>query len=139
MTSLTSLIERIEAAKGSDGKLNAEIACAIHFPALRPARPDDHKKFQNGIPPGDSDIWCPTGFLQARDYTGSIDAALTLLPEGLDWLVRTGDRAAGGRPYGHVYEGNTYGLGEAFAATPALALLAAILRARQTEKSNDES
>lgn len=139
MTSLTSLIERVEAATGSDGKLNAEIACAIHFPALRPARPDDHKKFQNGIPPGDSDIWCPTGFLQARDYTGSIDAALTLLPEGIDWLVRTGKRANGDRPYGHVYAEPRFGIGEAEAATPALALLAAILRARQTEAQHDES
>lgn len=140
MTTLTSLIERVEAATGCDGKLNAEIACAIHFPALRPARPDDHKKFQNGIPPGDSDIWCPTGFLQAQNYTGSIDAALTLLPEGKCWRLAHGHLVGCTSAVAEVMErgfGTKLSLAEA--ATPALALLAAILRARQTEPQHDES
>jgi len=136
MSDLTSLIERVEAATGSDGKLNAEIACAIFFPHLRPARPDDHKEFQYGTPPGNSAIWCPTGFLQAQNYTGSIDAALTLLPEGMDWRlerntdIRMGFGAA-------VFEPGTPGKYPGIrlysGATAPLALLAAILRARQTE------
>lgn len=127
MSDLTSLIERIEAATEGSRELDVAVILALH-PEAGPYQPycqGDEPIFWND----------PYRKMRCPKVSTSIDAALTLLPEGLDWLVRTGDRAAGGHPYGHVYEGNTFGLGEAFATTPALALLAAILRARQAAQS----
>lgn len=59
-------------------------------------------------------------------YTASIDAAMTLVPEGHDWLFNT--RGV----YSHVWEPKEVGDGywQARAATPALALCAAALRAQ---------
>lgn len=79
---LLDLAKRCEQATGPDRELDALIDCAIRFPHLRPARPEDHKEHQRGYPPSKGDIWCPTGFLMAQSYTRSIDAALTLVPEG---------------------------------------------------------
>ena len=128
--SLTSLIERIEAATGPDRRLDALIDCAIRFPDLRPARPDDHEKHHRGFPPGQGDIWCPTGFLMARSYTRSVDDVLTLLPDGLEFEFTNlyGVAAVG---IGLNTESPCYARREDGNIT--LALLAAILRARQTE------
>lgn len=82
---MKDLIERLEAATGPDRRLDAEIACAVIFPDLRPAEPDDHKEYLNGIPPSAGNIWCPTGFLMARSYTSSIDDAQELVPKGMVW------------------------------------------------------
>ena len=69
-------------------------------------------------------------------YTASIDAALTLVPEGCDWVVRSGmaDHPTDTRPYAHVMFGNvnrdrSRSLGEAHAPTPALALCIAAIKA----------
>ena len=75
---MTPLIAKLEAATGPSRELDAEIDCAVRFPDLRPARPDDHKEHQRGYPPSAGDIWCPTGFLMASSYTSSFDAILTL-------------------------------------------------------------
>jgi len=141
MSDLSSLIERVEAATGSDRRLDALIDCAIRFPDLRPARPDDHEKHHRGFPPGQGDIWCPTGFLMARSYTRSVDDVLTLLPEGYGWLVGNGrtrpDEPLGGARITSL-SGDTV-IAEAEAATPVLALLAAILRARQAADTEGQS
>lgn len=79
---MKDLIAKLEAATGPSRELDAEIDCAVRFPDLRPARPDDHKEHQRSYPPSAGYIWCPTGFLMASSYTSSIDAALTLVPEG---------------------------------------------------------
>lgn len=131
MPNLSDLIARVEAASGPDRRLDAEIACAIMFTDLRPAEPDDHKEHQRGFPPSEGDIWCPTGFLMARSYTRSIDEALTLLPEGWWWsagVCRRENHASVGSEIGTV-EGEL--IFDAFGKTAPLALLAAILRARQ--------
>ena len=78
---MKEIIEKLEKATGPDRRLDVEIDCAIRFPALRPARKDDHKEHQRGFPPSEGDIYVPTGFLMANSYTSSIDAALTLVPE----------------------------------------------------------
>jgi hypothetical protein len=70
-------------------------------------------------------------------YTANIDAALALVPARCDWVVRSGmtDHPTDTRPYAHVMFGNvnrdrSRSLGEAHAATPALALCIAALKAQ---------
>jgi hypothetical protein len=70
-------------------------------------------------------------------YTLSIDAALTLVPDDVEWLVRNGapDHPTDPRPYAHITRGNvnrdrSRSLGEAHHSCPALALCIAALRAR---------
>ena len=128
MTDLSDTIARVEAATGPDRRLDAEVACAVVFRDLRPAEPDDHKEYQRGYLPSRGDIWTPTGFLMADNYTSSINAALTLLPKGMEFELTNlyGVAAVGmglntGSPcYARREDGNI-----------TLALLSAILRARQ--------
>lgn len=65
---------------------------------------------------------------RAPRYTASLDAAMTLVPEGLPILIRDGyDDAPGDkRPYAHVMNE----IGEGYASTKALAIVVAALRAR---------
>lgn len=108
------LIERIEGASGPDRAIDFAILCLV-----------DPRASKTGILPGDP------------KFTASLDAAMTLLP-GDDWewslevqaghlpdddlermiaIVKVGDPSCGW---------------ESTAATPALALCAAALKARQT-------
>ena len=76
------------------------------------------------------------------DYTTSLDAALTLVPEGWDWLARDGD----GGHFANVTRGGIPMMMDkhqfnpdwqdtpTYAATPALALCIASLKARQAMK-----
>lgn len=91
---MKSLIAKLEAATGPSRELDAEIACEVFFPKLRPAREDDHKPFQRGVPPSHGHIWCPTGFLLADSFTSSLDAARKL--GGM--LVFASDIGADGLP-----------------------------------------
>ena len=119
---LTALIERVEAATGPDREVDAEIACAMcrfRLPT-HTARPDP-------IAPGRVRD-CVGGWV-APTYTASLDAALTLVPSGFDWLLDSGRIAiVGRRPAGPF---------TARAATPALALTAAALRARLAQMGDD--
>jgi hypothetical protein len=65
-------------------------------------------------------------------YTGSLDAAMTLVPEGCVFNVMTDFELPGrARVWGSVSPGQTGDRGwQADAATPALSLLAAALRSR---------
>jgi hypothetical protein len=70
----------------------------------------------------------------APTYTASLDAAMTLVPEGLTRLVRDGsesDCTGDNRPYANIGRET----GEAHAATMELAVVAASLRARATLES----
>lgn len=65
-----------------------------------------------------------------------IDAALTLVPEDVDWLVRTGIRRNfRDGAYAHIMRGevNAQGqsIGEGWHPTPAIALCIAALKARE--------
>lgn len=62
-----------------------------------------------------------------EDWTRSLDAALSLVPEGLDWAVDV----LNGKPGATVFlQRSTESFQCLEAATPALALCAAALRAR---------
>lgn len=123
---LLALAERVEALTGPDREVDAEIACALR---IGPNLPDWALRWD-----GD---WTPTiaghavlrhlddspgPSFKSREYTTSLDAAMTLVPENFDWVIA---RTNGGLTvYAQCGDGEQW-----FAATPALALTAAALRA----------
>lgn len=132
---LTSLIERIEAATEGSRELDVLVGAAIDL------RVDEgHLSFRNSfeicgmeqmlrMAESHQNIWREA----LPRYSTSIDAALTLLPEGWWWsagVCRRENHASVGSEIGTV-EGEL--IFEMFGSTAPLALLAAILRARQTE------
>ena len=123
---LRALALRCEEATGPDRRLDAEIACAVRFPTLRPAEPDDFEG-EHGYSAGN--IKVDTGFLMSESYSRSIDAAATLVPKGFDWAVF---RTNGGLTI-HAWCGSRE---DVFGQTPALALCAAALIARSQEEVN---
>ena len=105
---MISLAERCEAAAGGDRELDRAIRDAVFQPCMN-----------NGA-----------------EYTASIDAAMTLVPDGWDWAVGTGRKQHmtenGKRPWAWCAPGQNFAMPQdlPLAATPALALCAASLRAR---------
>lgn len=120
---LAALVERVEKATGPDRCIDAGVFAALH-PELR-RLPREPNAF---IGP---DEWIKT----PPFYTASLDAAVSLVPEGKFWIAGYG-RMRRGEPLGGatIYYGKGLAIGtmiaEAEAATPALALVAAALRAR---------
>jgi hypothetical protein len=124
-TTLLALAERCEQAAGPDRALDAEILCAIHgFTIHKDSNPaSGYFSFWEGEPEKSR---CVNSSSWDR-VTGSLDAAVTLVPEGWTWA----------RFHGGVVEcmtlngpGNSilFERGEGISA--ALALCAAALRAR---------
>jgi hypothetical protein len=108
---MRELAERCEKATGPDRDLDAEIDKAIH--------PDD---WTDGL-------WFDPSRHDLPAYTASLDAAMSLVPEGMLWLA---GYAVDGRAIATVDFDH-----QRAAATPALALCAAALRARATKESKD--
>lgn len=146
---IASLADRIEKLTGPDREVDAEIALALGIVpegAFRPCAAIDAGTFATGA----------YGFWSCEPYTKSIDAALTLVPEGwwlaglnycpsdfrsaqdrewhaeiagpVTWAVI--DREVGEEPQFDCEGGN--------AATPALALTAACIRALATLQDGGE-
>ena len=117
MTDLSELIARIEAASGPDRELDFWISVRV-----------EGTRYTDAELQADIDLVGIEGMHIPFAYTASIDAALTLVPEGyfptIDFVAcRCWIRDAQGFDMPH---GCAYGCG----ATPALALCAAALRAR---------
>lgn len=112
---LLELAERCEQATGPDYGLSQEIFAAL------------------GLVPNRADIGYP-----GYHYTGSLDAAMTLVPEGwgighLDyWPHGEGMRS------GVTLDNGIKQFPPSVGATPALALCAAALRAQSPEESDRE-
>lgn len=104
------LITRLERADGPDRELDAAIWCAM--------RGADFDLYSQVVP--NFNEW------QALRYTASIDAALTLVPEGYDWAIF---HTNGGLTI-HAWCGDRI---DHFGDTPALALCIAALRAQQKD------
>lgn len=105
---MTDLIERLEAATEGSRELDEEIAQAI-FPKLKRRHASWYiDDVRTNIEP----------------FSTSLDAALTLVPEGLMWDVESRGAAFVGDPKmpSRMFE---------MAATPALALCIAALKARK--------
>ncbi len=121
MSDLASLIEKLEEAEGPDRSIDGMIAHALEI-----SMPDD--------PAG----WPPR-------YTESLDAAMTLIPEGCAWLARNHNgkpnhdgEGRGKRAFANVYfwnEEDDAPLNPTWANTPAIALTAAALKARAASPS----
>ena len=110
---MTDLIARLEAAEIGSRELDAAIYDAIDSPAIKIKTTLDY---------------------DFPAYTTSLDAALTLVPEGLAWGVA--DRKDKSKPLaicGHADNPMT----ETYAATPALALCIAALKARVAQGKDD--
>jgi hypothetical protein len=112
---VSDLAERCEAATGPDRELDCAIAVAL-------GRTDEGGSGFHRTFPDDS------VFEQVRAllFTASLDAAMTLVPEGAVWSV--GNFGFDEKPM------STVGEIEVNAATPALALCAAALKARAALK-----
>jgi hypothetical protein len=96
---MRELIERLEAATGPDREMDFAIAAAVGWPDS----PHSHQ--------------------HARRYSDSLDAALTLVPEGATWL-------AAGHPTQRARASVPVSTPAIAGATPALAICIAALRAR---------
>lgn len=106
MNKLEELAARVEAATGPDRELDGAIGRAVGATPL---------------------MMCDTGNVEIfASFTASLDAALTLVPEGWFWQVGQGNHA-----WAAVYE-NPIAPSmrvDPIAATPALALCSASLQA----------
>lgn len=125
MTNLSSLIERIGKSEGADRDVDLLVDLF--------ARPDQWAQVCHDAPSSVSTQWCDDDELPR--YTASIDAAMTLVPEHSLFTVRTlwDDSKTAGLAVVSRYEGERrFCMGEhqSVAATPALALCAAALKAR---------
>lgn len=118
---MDELIERLENAKGPDRDLDAFIAREVG------AYPSD---WQTTLP-GYSLEYFLAWSSCAPAYTSSIDAALTLVPEGHGYIINAehGEKPQASIPY-DAGSGYMHALWY-FAATPALALCIASLKARK--------
>lgn len=117
---LQRLIERLEAATGPDRVLDMDIEEAA-LPELRrkPWRRDLGRFWDDSDRDG-------LHYVEASRYTASIDAALTLVPEGSEW---TRHRGANDRMTMQIDGPSHFGV-HGQGATPAIALCIAALRAR---------
>ncbi len=131
---LMDLAERCEKASGPGEILNADILIAIHPELTHPTweritYPDGRRAFfaDRSDPDGGNVVSPPL-------FTASLDAALSLVPEGLFWQGANGKRRpdlpqAGAELFLACGPNRGDMLVSVDAATPALALCAAALRA----------
>jgi hypothetical protein len=139
-SALTALADRVEGASGPDRELDDAIYTAIvggclHTPVVKMVE----------VEPGEREPMtvCNKCFTTAvgvprHCYTTSLDAALTLVPEG--WFPWVGKNRGSTPEWSSDIRAPTGGYGvEADAATSALALTAAALRARAHLQSQDQT
>jgi hypothetical protein len=116
---LEALLARVLAGTGPDRELDGDFAEALQVGG----NPWKHE----------GDGWISVhGFgCQVAMFTQSLDAALTLVPEGWSWHAALRTYLTPFRATGSVWqEGRQYALFNADAATPARALIAACIKAR---------
>jgi hypothetical protein len=102
---MKDLIERLEKATGPSYELSQDIGRAL---GLR-------QRYEH---PGSENLSWP-------HYTYSLDAALTLVPEGHDWIVASVNGQVGGTPYACCGSETAH-----YGETPVLSLCIAALKAR---------
>lgn len=122
---LLALAERCEKAEGSDRELDGLIAVAV-----KAVDPRTKPSGLQGFGYVDRNQWACS---HVSPYTASIDAALTLVPGGMDWFRERGAYV----PFIATVDGP---ICRFFAETDnsfALALCAAALRARAEGTSHD--
>jgi hypothetical protein len=125
---LIALIARVEAARGPDREVDAEIAWLRTAPDKKRLGPPDLSRevWHAGLPTPAWVKWDSVAGFHPF-YTGSLDAAATLVPKGFGYLVGVDDDT----PVACVSFYNLFDDDQRWvaASTPALALTAAALRA----------
>jgi len=134
---LLELALRIEAASGPDRILDGLITVAIdgdrrtilyNEPGPFPQKPVYGPIRDLALSGADL-----ANYINAPVYTASLDAAMALVPENADWMLDNFDGPVEKRCTAETFAKSGVGrdgFGTCFAATPALALTAAALRAR---------
>lgn len=122
MEQLLELADRCEAATGANYALEVEI-----FKAINPMYADYVQGRGGLVHPYDGSDQRVLSDVRPGNYTASLDTAMTLVPDGLKFEVTTTGYKPGATVCGNSLTGVHEG---AYAATPALALTAAALRAR---------
>lgn len=127
---LLALADRVEAASGPDRNTDAEIA---QLQGLRVV--------EEGHPLGRCCYDAEHKLVTIPPYTRSLDAAATLVPEGHEYAAGTGRKehmSENGRlPWAWCATGSDLVDRLALAATPALALTAAALRAHAAQMGGE--
>jgi len=141
---MQDLIKRIEAASGPDRELDAAIMVAREPNSLRLPKEGDIDEYAD--PARSGDVITTRGFagavVSAPNYTASLDAAIRLIPADWAWHVSKVDvpDAASSATVWIPSQRTKMLRNERAdchnAATPALALCAAALKARQQENSH---
>ena len=131
---IVRLAERVEQATGPDRELDALVAATT----IRNLAATSFKTLQGWADIAVREKW------SVRRFTASLDAAMTLVPEGWGWMVSQPNAKA--LASGLLKERTPvmgevqYGCDQRYAvaaATPALALCAAALRARAASTLSD--
>lgn len=126
---LLQLAERVEALTGPcrETDVMIELAVGKNGPAIQEIMAGSpHNTIDEVAKAADRDV--SIMFHRVPRYTASLDAAMTLVPAGQDWMVDNFDGLAARMCSASVFNAKADDFG-AFAATPALALCAAALRA----------
>jgi hypothetical protein len=138
-TALTALAERCEAATGPDRELDCRIAAAAHptmagdLCVVGPPTYEPERYFSHHV----GIDWIGYDLLNnAPTYTASLDAAMTLVPRGYVWAGGIDDKFQPLMAVALPDAEEPSGFSEA--ATPALALCAASLRALAGETDATE-
>jgi len=123
MTDLTELAKRVEAATGPDRELAIKVWLALV------ADDASRKAYAEGLEISQEEAnWRADYMMGGFDPLSSLDAAMTLVPEGSAVEIAAPPTAS---CHAAVFTGEAWHKG--FAATPALALAAAALRALATQ------
>jgi hypothetical protein len=132
LVTLLALAERCEQATGPDRELDAEIAWMLTAQDRKRLGPPDLRReiWHAGL---STPAWVPFENVSSfhPNYTSSLDAAVTLVPEGWGYELRQ-NHSRLRRALCRMWDGRFIWPGGTVAAGPALALCAAALRARAT-------
>lgn len=135
---LLALAERVEKAEGPDRDLDAEIDLYLSLPEITRrggvALVSDggiHEWYGLGPPAPQRNPATGAWRAPRMEYTASIDAAVTLVPEGWGWQIRRSH--TGHRAVCYLWSGSGVWSPTVVATAPALALTAAALRAKAEE------
>lgn len=126
---MTDLAARCETAEGPDRGLDVEIAVAVEREhETRLLRCLDGAECRA---PWRADPYSPGNTIPTPRYTESADAALTLIPDGMWWLIGKGRTRPDEPLYGvQILDGERVAAEAETEASAALAICAAALRAR---------
>lgn len=133
---LIGLAERCERASGHDVTLTKEIFCTVYPEKVPLVVPHGQYGWHDDtagwwLATGE-DARCPPKTIYPPNWLTSLDAAMTLVPEGFGWRV---EHVGNGRSSAIV--GGSIPSPCLDCATPALALCAAALRARAATVKED--